>query len=144
MDDNKNNPVAEPEFQNEKMRMPEEQFGSTTIEEPERPTGKPNMGPFIAILAIILIIVLAGLYLWSRTFLDTPAEVPAPTVERPAAEENNEPESTTAEVQTESLNVVSTSNEVGAIEADLESTNTNSLDAELQAIEAEINAALVE
>ena len=56
------------------------------------------------------------------------------------AEENNEPESTTADAQVQALETVSTSNEIEAIEADIESTDLDELDAELEAIDAELDA----
>lgn len=129
----------EPDFQGEKMKMPEKNFGNTTIVERDSHSGRPSMGPFILILTLILLIVLVGLYFWSQTFLaDEEIAQPTSQVVRPTAEENNEPESTTAEAQSTSLQVVSTSNEITAIEADLESTDLENLDAELQAIELEI------
>jgi hypothetical protein len=100
-------------------------------------------GPVIALLIILLLAVLAGMYYWfSAQEKDTP--VITNDRLRPTAEENKEPESTTAQAQVEALGVVSTSDEIPAIEADVESTNLDSLETELDAIEAEIDAATIE
>jgi hypothetical protein len=61
---------------------------------------------------------------------------------RPTAEENNEPESTTAEARTDLMGVVSTSDELDAIEADAKSTNLEDLTSEITPIETELDAAL--
>jgi len=82
------------------------------------------------------------MYYWFLTLESAEVE-PAP-IERPSREENNEPESTTAEAQVDTMQAVSTSDEITAIEADVEATNLESLDAELNAIDAELEAALNE
>jgi hypothetical protein len=98
-------------------------------------------GPILVLLATILLVLLGALYYWFTILNANPT--PAPTTsERPTREENNEPESTTAEAQADTLQVVSTSDEIEAIEADVEATNLDSLDAELNAIDAELDAAL--
>ncbi|HEY0964838.1 MAG TPA: hypothetical protein VGE31_03505 [Candidatus Paceibacterota bacterium] len=100
-------------------------------------------GPILMLLIVLLIAVLAGMYYWF-SMLGRDLPITTPTALRPTAEQNNEPESATAEAQVEALNIVSTSDEIPAIEADVESTNLDSLEAELDAIEAEIDAATVE
>lgn len=102
---------------------------------PERVTN----GPILFILVVLLLGILGGMYYWF-TILQNQATTPVPTTLRPTPEQNNEPESTTAEAQVEALNTMSTSDELNAIEADLESTNLDGLEAELQAIEAELEA----
>lgn len=99
------------------------------------------LGLAIGILIVLLALVLIGLYMWSQLMVATPPEA-VPNTTRPTAEENNEPESTTAEAQAETLQIVSTSDELSAIEADLSATNLDDLDAELNAIDAELNAEL--
>ena len=64
------NTYKEPDFKGEEMKLPEEKFGGTAIVEPEQKSGGPNMGPFILILTLILVLVLVGLYFWSKTFTD--------------------------------------------------------------------------
>lgn len=100
---------------------------------------KPShFGVIIGLLITILAMVFIGLYIWSE--LMTREALPTgPTIERPTAVENNEPESTTAEANTEVLNVVSTSDELEAIEADLEATVMGDFESDLQAVEAELS-----
>ncbi|MEM9336994.1 MAG: hypothetical protein AAGA35_04020 [Patescibacteria group bacterium] len=137
MSDNNQN-IHEPDFSNEEMKMPE---GAAVPETEEKISDKSPFGIVIVVLVVLLLAILAGLYFWYSSLVNQPVAVPAPT-ERPTAEENNEPESTTAEAQADTLNVVSTSDELQAIEADIESTDLDSLDAELEAIDAELEAAL--
>lgn len=125
-------PASEPV--SEEVKMPQSDVPVT--EEAEE---KPVRGPVILLLGVLLLAVLVGLVLWFTNINQTPEPVPAP-VERPTDEENNEPESTTAEARTDNLETVSSSDEITAIEADLEATNIEALDAELEAIEAELEA----
>lgn len=97
-------------------------------------------GPILFLLVILLMGVLAGMYYWFIV-LQSQNSLPVPQSTRPTAEQNNEPESTTAEAQVETLNTVSTSDELNAIESDLESTNLDSMEAEFKSIETELEAA---
>jgi cytoskeletal protein RodZ len=122
----------------EEMVLPENSYPLTDA--PKKPAVP---GLVLVILGLLLLMILAGLFLWFSTMQNSPAPAPTPTpIERPTAEENNEPESTTAEAQTDNLETFSTSDEISAIEADLEATDIESLDAELDAIEAELDAAI--
>lgn len=132
MDENNTTPQA-PDFSNEEMKMPETAMAKMQA---QKETSVIN-GPLLAILAVLLVLILGGMYYWFMTLNET--TVPAETI-RPSAEENNEPESTTAEAQAETMQAVSTSDEISAIEADLEATDLDSLDAEMQAIDAELDA----
>lgn len=96
-----------------------------------------RVGLIIGVVIILVTIALIGLYVWNQLMVNAPVTAP-PTPERPTAAENNEPESTTAEAETEVLQVVSTSDELSAIEADLDATNLETIDTELNAIEAEL------
>ena len=126
------------EFVEEEMKMPE---NTTPLYETEEKTGV--RGPVILVLGVALLAILIGLVLWFMNINNTPEATPTPTpVERPTPEENNEPERTTAEAQTDNLEIVSTSDEISAIEADIEATDIEALDAELEAIEAELDAAI--
>lgn len=128
--------VQKPDFEGAEMKYPQ----NSQIE-PAEPANKLVSGPVLLFLALLLIAVLAGMYYWFMTLSNPNEPAPAPAAaERPTAAENNEPESTTAEVQTESLQVLSTSDEIDAIEADLESTDLDELDTELTTIEAELEA----
>jgi hypothetical protein len=99
-------------------------------------------GPVLILLVVLLLAILAGMYHW---FVVLKNDVPTiPSSLRPTAAENQEPESTTARAQTEAYGVVSTSDEVPAIEADVEGTNLDSLDSELDAIDSELDAAITE
>lgn len=117
-----------------------------TIKKPEYQVYEPESvtnGPILVLLIALLLAVLGGMFYWF-TMLDKGGVIISPTSLRPSAEQNNEPESTTAEARTEAYGVVSTSDEIPAIEADVEGTNLDSLDGELDAIEAELDAALEE
>lgn len=127
-----------PEVSLEEMKLPESDVHTPLTEEQ---TEKLNLGPVIGILIVVALLLLAGLYIWSTTLISEPP-APTPAASRPLPRDNNEPESTRAEADTQILNTVSNSDELEAIEADLESTDLESLDAELQAIEAELDAAL--
>ena len=99
-------------------------------------------GPILILLIILLLAILGGMYRW---FVILDKDVPIiPNSLRPSALQNNEPESTTAEARVEAYGVVSTSDEIPAIEADIEGTNLDDLEGELDAIEAELEAAIVE
>jgi cell division protein FtsN len=117
------------------MKMPENTIFRTNAQ--SRSSSVVN-GPLLVTLAALLILILGGMYYW-LTALNAPAPV-APAVERPTAVQNNEPESTTAEAQTETSQAVSTSDELPAIEADLEATNLESMETEMEAIDAEMKA----
>lgn len=136
MNDNQN--IPSPNYEGEEMKMPENAAAApedTAADEPRLVSG-----PILLLLAAALIAILGGLYYWFSTLTPT-TPMPAPAVERPSAEENNEPESTTAEAQVETMSATSPSDEIEAIEADIEATNLDSLDAEMTAIEAELDAA---
>lgn len=123
-----------PNLDDAPMHMPEQQ-----TYEPESVTN----GPILILLIALLLAVLGGMFYW-YTMLGKGGVIISPSALRPTAEQNNEPESTTAEAHAEAYGVVSTSDEIPAIEADVEGTNLDSLDSELDAIEAELDAALEE
>ena len=134
--------VHAPDLAGEEMKMPETAVSKDTS---PAPSTAPLNGIIILILILLLVFILGGLYMWFSQLMmgDSPSTTqPAPVVERPTAEENNEPESTTAEAAVETQQALSTSDEIAAIEADLEATDLDALDAELNAIDAELEAAL--
>lgn len=114
---------------NDGLKMPEERFGSSRTEE-----NQPYLGIVLSVLILLLIFILGGLYMWGKTFENTPPVVVEETT-RPTAEENNEPESTNAEADVQVLETASPSTEMDAIRADLQSTDTSVLNSELQAVE---------
>ncbi len=132
------NEILEPNFEGEEMTLPEGSEPATVSASPTRQS-IVNI-PIVILLGLILFAILGGLYYWYYTVMSI--EIVEPTTTRPTAEENNEPESTTAEARTSTMNIVSTSDEIDAIEADVQSTNLNDLDSEINAIEAEMEAAL--
>lgn len=132
MNEDKN--IHIPNTENEPMTTP-----AHHSYEPESVTN----GPILVLLVALLLAVLGGMFYWF-TMLDNDGPILSPTVLRPTAEQNREPESTGARAQAEAMGIVSTSDEIPAIEADVESTNLDSLDAELDAIEAELDAAMIE
>jgi len=132
-------PNTAPDLSHEEMKMPEN--SAKSIRQPER-SQTPVNGIIILILALLLIGILGGMYYWFSQL--TANTTPVPTVERPTSEENNEPESTTAEAAVENQAALSTSDEIASIEADVLATDLDSLDAELIAIDAELDAALNE
>lgn len=123
-------PNQVPSVDESELKIPEQ------IETPA-PARSPLTVVIIVLLVAILLALLVGLYIWSTT-LTAPAPI---ETERPTAEENNEPESTTVEATVDTLQAVSTSNEIDAIEADLDATFITDLDTEFTAIEAELDAA---
>ena len=137
MNEEQNQPQV-PNFEGEEMKMPENVDMPVAVDE----TKSIVSGPVLAILALLLIGILGGLYYWfSYMTVSTALEAPTP-VTRPTAEENNEPESTTAEAQTDTMLTTSPSDDISALEADIEATNLDSLDTELQTIDAEMDAAI--
>ncbi len=121
-------------FNKDEMKMPEEKFGPVTTAEKGS-----SFGVILGVLITLLIIILAGLYVWGKMLSEqiVPPN-PTPEVERPTAEENNEPESTNAEAEVETLDALSNSDELSAIEADLKATDATNMDAEIPAVEAEL------
>lgn len=102
-----------------------------------------DLGPFLLLFIIAAILLLIGLYLWGSGLTDSSPNTSSTTpVERPSRAENREPEATRANADTDALNVLSNSDQLEAIEADLAGTNLESLGQELPAIAAELEAAL--
>lgn len=131
-----NNKIVEPNFEGEKMRMPENIHVAAASEESK--TSVIN-GPLLIGLAIILVLILGGLYYWFGSLNQNEMMQLTPEATRPTAEENNEPESATAEAQVDITNIISPSDEIDAIEADIEATDMESLDAQIQAVDNEID-----
>lgn len=130
-------PVIEPNFEGEVMHMPTKP-ANQAISAPA--TTRFLTAPIIILLFLILVAILGGFYYW-YTIVMSEQVTPQGTT-RPTAEQNNEPESTTAEARTSLMDVVSTSDELDAITADAQSTNLDDLTTETTAIEAELDAAI--
>lgn len=131
------NTVIEPNFEGEEMKIPSGVTSPAVTETAENSVISTSV---IVVLTLVLVAIFAGLGYWYYLVMNTPIVDNTPL--RPTAEMNNEPESTTAEARTSTMDVVSTSDEIEAIEADVESTNLDDLDLELNAIDAELSAAL--
>jgi len=132
-----NNPVIEPNFEGEEMHLPTQSVSSA----PEVATQTRFLtAPIIILLFLTLVAILAGFYYWYTIVMSQ--QVATDVTARPTAEQNNEPESTTAEARTSLMDVVSTSDELDAIAADAQSTNLEDLTNETTAIEAELDAAI--
>lgn len=130
------NKVIEPNFEGEEMKLPT----SSTIRTPVVEKNQSLLTlPIIILLFLILVAILAGLYYWY--VLVTKPEM-IDTLLRPTIEQNNEPESTTAEARTGTTDVVSTSDEIDALKADLDSTQFEDIDTLVAPIESELNSAV--
>lgn len=118
-------------FSKNELKMPEEHFGKGRTDK------QPSfLGITIGLLILILMVILGGLYLWSEELQKRSAVIPPIDTLRPTAEENNEPESNNAEADVETMQALSTSDEIDAINADLESTNFETATSGLIEIEA--------
>jgi len=122
------------EFSKDELKLPEERFGNLVKEE-----HSSALAIILGLLIIFLIVILGGLYLWSM-YMAEPKPEPAVAVpeSRPTAEENNEPESTNAEAEAETMSALSSSDEIAALEADIEGTLVDNVDADTAAVEAEL------
>jgi hypothetical protein len=120
------------EFSKDELKMPEESFGGS-VAQPH----SSHLGIILGILIVVLMLMLGGLYMWGQ-YIGNEQTLPAPEQQRPTAEENNEPESTNAEAEVETMTALSTSDEIDAIDADIEGTSVDSLDSNIPAIEAEL------
>ena len=122
--------VTKTTFSKKELKMPEEHFGRQVVDK------QPSfVGITLGLLILMLVVILGGLYLWSVELVKQSQITPLSPTTRPTAEENNEPESSNAEADVQILNTMSTSDEIGAIEADLGSTNLDSITNELSAID---------
>lgn len=94
-----------------------------------------HLGLILGVLILALVLILGGLYLWgSKLNEEAVIEIETPI--------NNEPETPRAAADQAILETVSTSDELGAIEADLGSSNLEALDTDIAAIDAELNTAI--
>lgn len=134
------NTVKEPNFEGEEMKLPEG-MEVEEMEEVEETAPTALSTPVLVVLSVILFALFGGLAYWYYLVTTMPVGEVA-QVTRPTLDTNREPETPTATARTEAMDVVSTSDELSAIEADIESTNLDDLDAEMMAIEAELEAAM--
>lgn len=130
-----NTPISEPNFDGEEMKVP----AVMQVVAETNPNTSLVSGPILLLLFAILAAMLGGIYYWYTILMSEPLAI-IPT--RPTAEMNNEPESTTAEARTGATDVVSTSDELDALQADIESTRFDDIDDGFAAIETAIGGAL--
>lgn len=132
------NQSQEPQFEGEVMKIPGSDKATTAPNASPITTQGPHFGLIIGLLFLTLALILVGLYLWSRLMTQTDIVISIPG--RPTTEMNQEPESTTSRAQAEASMVLSTSNELSAIEADLLSTDLTTLINELTVIDNELGS----
>jgi len=136
MNEEKNQPSV-PNFEGETMKMPE----NTDMVETKKESSSIITAPLLFTLGVLLVLILAGMFYWFNYVANDTSKTPEVTA-RPTAEQNNEPESTTAEAQVETMQAVSTSDELSAIESDIDGTYLDDMETELNAIDAEIEASM--
>lgn len=108
---------------------------------PIRPVDQQELsvrGRRITLFVLLGALLLAGtgLFFWITGPSTTSTADPITTSQRPSWEQNQEPETPTAQAEVRGLSAVSSSHELSAIAADLESTRLRNLNAEFNAIEA--------
>ncbi len=113
--------------------MPENNFESQV---PFSEKHHRHIAPVLGALIVILVLILGGLYLWGAMLAEEARVIETPPII------NDEPETPRAEVDRQIMNTVSSSDDLGAIEADLIGTSLDSLDTELNTLEQELDAAL--
>ncbi len=99
-------------------------FNPSQMPGPQATADKKSVGPLIAVIIILALIVIGGLY-----FLKQRSSAPTYV-----------PETTQGDTVTESLMQQSSSDDLDAIEADLNATNLDNLDQGAAAIQAEMQA----
>jgi hypothetical protein len=123
-------PVIEPNFEGEEMKIPE---NMTPVETPVEPAKSVLSTGVIALLVIILLGIFAGLGYWYHLVMSTPI------VDTYNTDTTENYPSTQPEPATGSL---SDSDEIEDIEMDVENTDLDDLDREMSDIDAELEAAL--
>ncbi len=83
---------------------------------------KSSVGSIISIIIILVLIVIGALYFWGKQVEETKMTEQTPELQTETDASMNE---------AAAIKAVSTSDDLGSIEADLKATNLNNLDAEL-------------
>ncbi len=107
----------------QEMRVPE-QYAKKSV----------RTGPILGILIIVLVLILAGLYLWG-SLLKSNVPMDNGTII------NNEPETPRAEADIDMFGTLSPSDELSAIEADLSATKLETLVTDITALRNEVDGA---
>lgn len=129
-------PIIEPNFEGEEMKIPE---GMAEVESSATPTKSVLNTTVIIILVLALIAIFTGLGYWYYLVMNnTPMREIGPDdnaiLEIDTTNEGSVPTETTTEV--------TTSDEIDALEADINNTELEELDKELNQIDAELEAEL--
>lgn len=120
------------QFEDAELKMPEENFMAA-----DAPAKTVSWFTVLLVIIVVLLLGVLGGLLWWGSLLLKPQTAPevVPTATRPTPEENNEPESTTAEAEVETLQALSSSDATNDMLADLEATKLEGLTREFQIID---------
>lgn len=127
--------------QKNNMKMPEEQFGVTSVP----PESSPLPGIALGVLIIALIFILGGLYVWSTMLQDLTAPSPeAPAQVQVPATTTTQATPTTTQPQTEpdqsTPTQVAEEGAFTALEAELTNLDFANLEEDINDIDAAFNA----
>ncbi|MFN3188293.1 MAG: hypothetical protein ACK42D_01995 [Candidatus Paceibacteria bacterium] len=126
-------PVIEPNFEGEEMKIPE---GMAQPETPAVPTKSILSTTALILLVLTLLAVFAGLGYWYHLVMNAPITDMMP--EESTALDMNV--ASDGDASAEAMIEVSSSDEIEAIEADIENTDLSDLDRELAEIDAAFEA----
>jgi len=88
----------------------------------------------LAFFIVLIVLIVGGLYVWGSQL--TPSDLS--DTENRVTYTNNEPETTRANADIQASAVLSSSDEVSAIEADISSTNITGADSDMDSMGAEL------
>ena len=109
---------------------------TTTVSADHSIESHAALGPIIAVLVLILVVILGGLYMWGSALTRTDITPAAPIN---TGLDNREPETPRTKADVQINSTLSSSDDLGAIKSDLESTELENLDQELDAIYNELD-----
>ena len=130
---NETSTPSEPVISDEELKKPDDAVNPIAS-----PESHSHVVAILGIVVVVLILVLAGLYLWGTT-VSAPATTPAPA----ATESTTTPPTDTqapVDSQVQALQTVSSSDSIDAIQADLNNTNLDSLDAGVNTVNSDLSA----
>lgn len=132
-----NTPGAVPNIPESEMKLPEEQFGTTT--EPKKESGS-FINPLLIVLLVILLGMLGTVIVWGNDLLDL--LLPTETNDGEVMIEDSSPEEDTNNLEDETLSA----EEIEAMEEDAAKMDAEmqAMDQDLAEIEAEMDAELEE
>ncbi len=121
--------AKEPDFNGEEMHLPNK---AAKLSGPSQKV--QNLG---RVLLLLIVIAACALVYYFYFYKQNPVAI-EPTNLRPSLETNKEPETPTAIAEIQAFSTLSTSNELGPIEADLLGTDLTNLETEIPAIDSEL------